>query len=57
MMISKSLICTGMLVLLAMLEGVRTSDPSLVFQAIFFSLLLVELQCIKTMIKNIPPWY
>ena len=56
-MISKSLICTGIISLLYIFEGFRLDNPSMVFQSIFFALLMIELNCIKTMIKNIPPWY
>lgn len=56
-MISKSLVSNLIIVGLAVLAACYTEDACLVFLSIFFLLLMIELKCIKNMIKNIPPWY
>ena len=56
-MISKSLFCTIIISLLLGFEGFKTNNLSMILQSIFFALLMIELNHIKTMIKNIPPWY
>ena len=56
-MISKNLITTGIITILAAIEGIRKDNMCLIFTSIFFVLIMIELKSIRRMIKNIGPWY
>ncbi len=57
MKINKNLISNGIIVALALAAAFRDTDICLLFATIFFIIIMTELQQIKDMIKNIPPWY
>jgi len=56
---SKSLISNGIIVALAIAASFLNIDVdmSVLFSTVFFVIVMAELQCVKEMIKNIPPWY
>jgi hypothetical protein len=56
---NKSLISNGIIVALAIAASFLNIDVdmSVLFSTVFFVIVMAELQCVKEMIKNIPPWY
>ena len=49
---------TAMIVAMcAAFSGLHTKDYSLVFNTLFFSMIIIEIFNIKDSIKNIGPWY